>query len=209
LFPLQLKRLAKRVALGLGRTGGVSTDSSGDLFIAFSTAAPKFVDGREHWITLANAQLDPLLAATVQVTEEAIVNALVAADYALLSDCHTGALVAPDGSVLLAWAEGTGRILIEATTLRDSRWAAVAAVVAGAVTKAGLRSALEASSEALAAVILPLLLHHVALLANAPPEGGGTLPCLLSRVKEQGISPCIKGKVFGVKFLSGWEPGNN
>ncbi|HEY0790399.1 MAG TPA: P1 family peptidase [Chthoniobacterales bacterium] len=79
LLPQQLKRLAKRVPLGLGRTGAVSTDSSGDLFIAFSTAVPKVVDGRQRWSTLANDQLDPLLAATVQATEEAIVNALVAA----------------------------------------------------------------------------------------------------------------------------------
>jgi L-aminopeptidase/D-esterase-like protein len=79
LLPNQLKRLAKRAALGVARTGAVSTNSSGDLFIAFSTAVPASIDGREHWSTLKNDDLDPLLAATVQATEEAIINSLVAA----------------------------------------------------------------------------------------------------------------------------------
>jgi D-aminopeptidase len=79
LLPNQLKRMAKRAALGVARTGSVSTNSSGDLFIAFSTAAPAFTDGREHWSTLKNDDLDPLLAAAVEATEEAIINSLVAA----------------------------------------------------------------------------------------------------------------------------------
>jgi D-aminopeptidase len=79
LLPNQLKRLAKRAALGVARTGAVSTNSSGDLFIAFSTAVPAFADGRERWSTLKNDDLDPLLAATVEATEEAIINSLVAA----------------------------------------------------------------------------------------------------------------------------------
>jgi D-aminopeptidase len=79
LLPHQLKRLAKRAALGMARTGGVSTDSSGDLFIAFSTGTPARAGNREQWSTLKNDDLDPLLAATVQATEEAIINALVAA----------------------------------------------------------------------------------------------------------------------------------
>jgi D-aminopeptidase len=79
LLPNQLKRLAKRAALGVARTGAVSTNSSGDLFISFSTAVPAFTDGREHWSTLKNDDLDPLLAATVEATEEAIINSLVAA----------------------------------------------------------------------------------------------------------------------------------
>jgi len=48
LLPNQLKRLTKRAALGIARTGAVSTNSSGDLFIAFSTAVPAFSDGRQH-----------------------------------------------------------------------------------------------------------------------------------------------------------------
>jgi len=79
LLPNQLKRLAKRAALGVARTGAVSTNSSGDLFIAFSTAAPAHHGNREHWDTLKNEDLDPLLGATVEATEEAIINALVAA----------------------------------------------------------------------------------------------------------------------------------
>jgi L-aminopeptidase/D-esterase-like protein len=79
LFPNQLKRLAKRAALGIGRTGGVSTDSSGDLFIAFSTAVPTAEGGRQHWSTVKNPDVSPLLAAAVQATEEAIINSLVAA----------------------------------------------------------------------------------------------------------------------------------
>jgi D-aminopeptidase len=79
LMPHQLKRVAKRAALGVARTGGVSTNSSGDLFIAFSTAVPALIDGRQRWSTLKNDDLDPLLTATVQATEEAIINALIAA----------------------------------------------------------------------------------------------------------------------------------
>ena len=79
LLPHQLKRVAKRAALGVARTGAVSTNSSGDLFIAFSTAVPARIDGRQQWSTLKNDDLDPLLTATVEATEEAIINALVAA----------------------------------------------------------------------------------------------------------------------------------
>jgi len=79
LLPQQLKRIAKRAALGVARTGAVSTNSSGDLFLAFSTAVPALIDSRQQWSTLENDDLDPLLAGTVQATEEAIINALVAA----------------------------------------------------------------------------------------------------------------------------------
>jgi D-aminopeptidase len=79
LLPHQLKRVARRAALGVARTGAVSTNSSGDLFIAFSTAVPALVNGRQQWATLKNDDLDPLLTATVQATEEAIINALIAA----------------------------------------------------------------------------------------------------------------------------------
>jgi D-aminopeptidase len=79
LLPDQLKRVAKRAALGVGRTGGVSTNSSGDLFIAFTTAVPESAGIRQKWSTLRNDEIDPLLAATPQATEEAIINALIAA----------------------------------------------------------------------------------------------------------------------------------
>jgi D-aminopeptidase len=79
LLPHQLKRIAKRATLGVARTGGVSTNSSGDLFIAFSTAVPLPAGTREQWATVTNDDLDPLFAATAQATEEAIINSLVAA----------------------------------------------------------------------------------------------------------------------------------
>ena len=89
LLPHQLKRVAKRAAFGVARTGGISTNSSGDLFIAFSTAAPALVEGRQQWSTLRNDDIDPLLAATAQATEEAIINALVAAETMRGVDANT------------------------------------------------------------------------------------------------------------------------
>jgi L-aminopeptidase/D-esterase-like protein len=79
LLPTQLKRVAKRAALGVARTGAVSTNSSGDLFIAFTTASPVLTEGKELWSVLRNEDLDPILSATVEATEEAIINALLAA----------------------------------------------------------------------------------------------------------------------------------
>src|SRR5437868_15379024 len=78
----QLKRLAKRVSLGLGRDGSYSGDGSGDIFIAFSTANPGAAasKGLPHLTMLPNDQLDPLFLATVQATEEAVVNAMIAAE---------------------------------------------------------------------------------------------------------------------------------
>jgi D-aminopeptidase len=82
LIPTQLKRLARRVSLGLGRDGSYSGDGSGDLFIAFSTANPDAISskGLRHVTMLPNGNLDPLFLATVQATEEAVVNAMVAAE---------------------------------------------------------------------------------------------------------------------------------
>ena len=80
LLPHQLKRLARRASLGLARTGSVSGNGSGDLFIAFSTANPKVAnpDQVTHAVeTIPNDLMDPIFAATVQATEEAIVNAIV------------------------------------------------------------------------------------------------------------------------------------
>ena len=80
LLPNQLKRLARRVSLGLARTGTILENGSGDLFIAFSTANPNVVnpDQVTHTVqTIPNDLLDPLFAGVVQATEEAVVNALV------------------------------------------------------------------------------------------------------------------------------------
>ncbi len=82
LIPTQLKRIAKKVSLGLGRDGSYSGDGSGDIFLAFSTANPGAVSPKgPHQLTmLPNDSLDPIFLATVQATEEAVVNAMVAAE---------------------------------------------------------------------------------------------------------------------------------
>lgn len=82
LGPHQLKRLARRATMGIARTGATSGNGSGDIFIAFSTANP----GASKATTpapvtmLPNERMDPLFDATVQSVEEAIINALVAAE---------------------------------------------------------------------------------------------------------------------------------
>ncbi|MFZ0818224.1 MAG: P1 family peptidase [Candidatus Sulfotelmatobacter sp.] len=87
LIPTQLKRIAKKISLGLGRDGSYSGDGSGDIFLAFSTANPGAVSPKSpqpnnvHQLTmLPNDSLDPLFLATVQATEEAVINAMVAAE---------------------------------------------------------------------------------------------------------------------------------
>lgn len=85
LLPHQLKRLAKRPALAIGRLGGVAASWSGDIFIAFSTAnagagQTDAADGGSAQVTLyPNRALTPLFEAAIDATEEAIVNALVRA----------------------------------------------------------------------------------------------------------------------------------
>jgi L-aminopeptidase/D-esterase-like protein len=80
LLPSQLKRLAQRIPLGLTRTGGIGGNGSGDIFIAFSTAnKDAFSDAEEKQVTtMANETMNSLFAATIQATEEAIINALFA-----------------------------------------------------------------------------------------------------------------------------------
>ncbi len=81
LLPHQLKRLAKRAGMGLARMGSYAGNGSGDIFVAFSTANAEAVSGKpvSTATLLGNDKLDPLFAATVQATEEAIVNAMIAA----------------------------------------------------------------------------------------------------------------------------------
>jgi L-aminopeptidase/D-esterase-like protein len=81
LIPTQLKRLAKRVSLGLARDGSYSGNGSGDIFIAFSTANPGAAafKGLHQLAMLPNDQMNALFLATVQATEEAVVNAMIAA----------------------------------------------------------------------------------------------------------------------------------
>ncbi len=82
LLPHQLERVAKRPSLALGRLGAISTAGSGDIFVAFSTANAGHID-ESNFASVAvfpNYRLTTLFDATVQATEEAIVNAMVAAD---------------------------------------------------------------------------------------------------------------------------------
>jgi len=91
LLPNQLKRLARRASMGLARTGSVSGNGSGDLFLAFSTANPHAADppGATHSIeAVPNDRMDPLFIATVQSVEEAIVNALIANQSMIGRDGH-------------------------------------------------------------------------------------------------------------------------
>ena len=81
LLPHQLKRIARRVPMGISRAGGYASDSSGDIFIAFSTAnsgAANRVDNQKLTM-LPNDQMSPLFKATVEATEESIINAMIAA----------------------------------------------------------------------------------------------------------------------------------
>ncbi len=82
LLPHQLKRLARRASLGLARNGSISGNSSGDIFIAFSTANPGAAKrtGIVSLTMLPNNRISRLFVATVEATEEAIINALVAAE---------------------------------------------------------------------------------------------------------------------------------
>ncbi len=91
LIPTQLKRVARRVTLGLGRDGSYSGDGSGDIFIAFSTANPgaSSSKGLRTLTMLPNDQINPVFLATVQATEEAVVNALVAAETMTGRNGHT------------------------------------------------------------------------------------------------------------------------
>lgn len=82
LLPHQLKRIANRVSLGIGKTGGFGTNGSGDIFIAFSTANPNAFQRSDFTKVemLPNDEINLLLEATVQAVEEAIINAMIAAE---------------------------------------------------------------------------------------------------------------------------------
>jgi D-aminopeptidase len=83
LLPHQLKRIARRASLGMARTGGMSGNGSGDIFLAFSTANPgaaRPVSGTATIESLSNDHMDPLFWAAIYATEEAILNAMIAAE---------------------------------------------------------------------------------------------------------------------------------
>ncbi len=100
LLPTQTKRLARRASLGLARLGSVSGNGSGDIFIAFSTANPKAAQPSGELASvsmLPNDALGPIFEATVQATEEAIVNAMVAARDMTGVSGHTVTALPHDG----------------------------------------------------------------------------------------------------------------
>ncbi|MEM6766715.1 MAG: P1 family peptidase [Bacteroidota bacterium] len=82
LLPHQLKRIAQRIPLGIGIVGGRGSNGSGDIFLAFSTANENAFNREETTTveTIANDQINPIFEATVQAVEEAIINAMVAAE---------------------------------------------------------------------------------------------------------------------------------
>jgi L-aminopeptidase/D-esterase-like protein len=89
LTPDQLKRLARRVSVGLGRVGAIEGDESGDIFLAFSTAnsgadegnsaEPPFTQPNAKVERMQSWKMDPIFTAVVQATEESVINALIAA----------------------------------------------------------------------------------------------------------------------------------
>jgi len=91
LLPHQLKRIARRATMGLARTGATSGNGSGDIFIAFSTANPHAdaEPGPNTVLAVSNERITPLFNATVEATEEAIVNAMVAGKTMTGIDGHT------------------------------------------------------------------------------------------------------------------------
>ena len=99
LLPHQLKRIARRAALGLARTGSVSSNGSGDIFIAFSTANANAASAAEAASVsmLSNQRIGAVFEATVQATEEAIINALVAAETMVGVDGHRADAIPHEG----------------------------------------------------------------------------------------------------------------
>ena len=99
LLPHQLKRLARRAALGLARNGSYAGNGSGDLFVAFSTANPAALqDAALNTASfVGNDWIDPLFLGTVEATEEAIVNALVAARDMKGQDGHYALAIPHEG----------------------------------------------------------------------------------------------------------------
>jgi D-aminopeptidase len=117
LLPIQLERLARRAALGIGRTGTPGGDGSGDLCLAFSTANAPAAHGDAaelgHMTFLPHHSLDPMFEATAQAVEEAVINALVGADTMDGRDGHR--VEAIDHDALRNVMRGHGRLADTAT----------------------------------------------------------------------------------------------
>ena len=111
LLPHQLKRLARRIGLGMGRSGSISHHSSGDIFLAFSTANAEALRASTDLLTyeaLAETSLDPLFAAVIAATDEAIVDSMVANETMVGRDGVT-ALALPHDR-LLELLDAAGRL---------------------------------------------------------------------------------------------------
>ena len=104
----QLKRLARRVPMGLARTGSFASNSSGDIFLAFSTANEHgFGRGVRQIEALGNGDLDPLFLATVEATEEAVIDSMLCASTMVGRDGNTA--VALDADELMSLMRRHGR----------------------------------------------------------------------------------------------------
>lgn len=110
LAPIHTKRIARRAALGLARTGSTAQNGSGDILLAFSTAnrADPSGSAMQSWEFVPDEQFDPLFDATVQATEEAVINALVAAETMTGADGVTVEALPHDQ--LRAWLRHYGRL---------------------------------------------------------------------------------------------------
>ena len=107
----QLKRIARRVPLGLARTGTVGNNSSGDIFLAFSTANEEAFSARgglTHMAALGNGDIDQLFMATVEATEEAVIDAMLMAETMTGRDGNTA--VALPAQELLGLMKQYGRM---------------------------------------------------------------------------------------------------
>ena len=107
----QLKRIARRVPLGLARTGTVGNNSSGDIFLAFSTANEEAFSARgglTHMEALGNGDIDQLFMATVEATEEAVIDAMLMAETMTGRDGNTA--VALPAQELLGLMKQYGRM---------------------------------------------------------------------------------------------------
>ena len=107
----QLTRIARRVPLGLARTGTVGNNSSGDIFLAFSTANEEAFSARgglTHMAALGNGDIDQLFMATVEATEEAVIDAMLMAETMTGRDGNTA--VALPAQELLGLMKQYGRM---------------------------------------------------------------------------------------------------
>lgn len=103
LLPHQLKRIARRAALGIARNGSFAGNGSGDIFIAFSTANAEGARDQVHNVAefLGNDALDPLFQGTVEAVEESVINAMVAATEMHGQDGHYAIAIPHDALTAL------------------------------------------------------------------------------------------------------------